>query len=134
MMASGSAVQTKGLGFALVSRRKRLMAAWRSTMPVKTPRLSRRRVSLAKKPSTALSQEAEVGVKMEMEALVPAEPGADFGVLVRGVIVNDQMHFLRRRGLAVDLVEKADELLMPVAAHALADDLAVQDVEGGEQG
>jgi hypothetical protein len=32
-------------------------------MPVKTPRLSRRRVSLAKKPSTALSPEAEVGVK-----------------------------------------------------------------------
>ena len=39
------------------------MAAWRSTMPLKTPRLSRRRASLAKKPSTALSQEAEVGVK-----------------------------------------------------------------------
>jgi hypothetical protein len=32
---------------------------------MKTPRLSRRRVSLAKKPSTALSQEAEVGVKWE---------------------------------------------------------------------
>ena len=30
---------------------------------LKTPRCSRRRVSLAKKPSTALSQEAEVGVK-----------------------------------------------------------------------
>ena len=29
----------------------------------KTPRLRRRRVSLAKKPSTALSQGAEVGVK-----------------------------------------------------------------------
>ena len=28
-----------------------------------TPRLSRRRVSLAKKPATALSQEAKVGVK-----------------------------------------------------------------------
>ena len=36
--------------------------------------------------------------------------------------------------MAVDGVEKANELLMPVAAHALADDLAVEDVEGGEQG
>src|SRR6516162_48336 len=71
---------------------------------------------------------------MEMEALMPRQPGTDFGMLVRGVIVNDQMHFLRRRGLAVDLVEATDELLMPVAAHALADDLAVEDVEGGEQG
>ena len=32
-------------------------------MPLKTPRFNRWRVSLAKKPSTALSQEAEVGVK-----------------------------------------------------------------------
>ena len=63
MMASGSAVQMKGLGLSLVSARKRLMAAWRSTMPLKAPRLSRCRVNLAKKPSTALSQEAEVGVK-----------------------------------------------------------------------
>ena len=32
-------------------------------MEVKTPRLRRRRVSAEKKPSTALSQEADVGVK-----------------------------------------------------------------------
>src|SRR3954466_4747469 len=63
MMAWGSAVQMKGFGLSLVSARYRLMAAWRSTMPLKTPRLSRCLVSLAKKPSTALSQEAEVGGK-----------------------------------------------------------------------
>ena len=67
MMASGSAVQTNGLGSSLVSRKKRLMAAWRSAIPVNTPRLSRRLVSLAKKPSTALSQEAEVGVKWNVQ-------------------------------------------------------------------
>jgi len=32
------------------------------------------------------------------------------------------------------LLEEADEFLMPVAAHALADDLAVEHVERGEQG
>ena len=32
-------------------------------MPLKTPRFSRCRVSLAKNPSTASSQDAEVGVK-----------------------------------------------------------------------
>ena len=62
MILSGSAVHTKGLGSSLVSFRKRLMAAWRSTIERKTPRLRRRLVNLAKKPSTALSQEAEVGV------------------------------------------------------------------------
>jgi len=60
---------------------------------------------------------------------MPAEPGAGFGMLVRGVIVDDQVHLAPGRGFAVDLVEKADELLMPVAAHALADDLAVEHVE-----
>ena len=34
-----------------------------SAIEQKTPRLRRRRLSLAKKPSTALSQEHEVGVK-----------------------------------------------------------------------
>ena len=38
------------------------MAAWRSTIERKAPGLRRRLVNLAKKPSTALIQEAEVGV------------------------------------------------------------------------
>ena len=63
MIFSGSAVHVKGFGSALVSARKRLMAAWRSTTERKTPRFKRRLDSLAKKPSTALSQEHEVGVK-----------------------------------------------------------------------
>ncbi len=63
MIASGSLVQRKGRGAALASATKRLMAAWSATREWNTPRLSRRFASLAKKPSTALSQEAEVGVK-----------------------------------------------------------------------
>ena len=66
-MSSGLAFQVKGFGLAaLYSRMKRLMAAWRSTTEWKTPFLSRRRVSLAKKPSTALSHEHEVGVKWKV--------------------------------------------------------------------
>jgi hypothetical protein len=38
------------------------------------------------------------------------------------------------RYLALDRIEKADELLVPVARHAAADHPAVEDVEGGEQG
>jgi hypothetical protein len=43
------------------------MAAWRWTSEQKTPRLSRRRVSAEKKPSTALSQEVLVGVKWKVQ-------------------------------------------------------------------
>src|ERR1700723_2409798 len=63
MILSGLAVHVNGFGSALVSATKRLMAAWRSTTERKTPRFDRRRLSLAKNPSTALSQEHEVGVK-----------------------------------------------------------------------
>ena len=43
------------------------MAACRSTTEQKTPRLRRRLVSLAKNPSTALSHDAEVGVKWNVQ-------------------------------------------------------------------
>src|SRR3546814_4742555 len=63
MILSGRAVQVKGFGSVLCSATKRLMAAWRSTRDRKMPRFKRRFDSLAKKPSTALSQEQEVGTK-----------------------------------------------------------------------
>lgn len=41
MILSGSAVHVKGFGSALVSARKRLMAAWESTTERKRPRFRR---------------------------------------------------------------------------------------------
>ena len=106
---------------ALYSRTKRLMAAWRSTREWKIPCLSLRRVSLAKKPSTALSHEHEVGREVESPAWMTVEPGADLVLLVRRVIVEDHVDGLVRRHLALDAVEEADELLMAVALHVLPD-------------
>jgi hypothetical protein len=45
---------------------KRLIAACKSTTDRKMPRFNRRLASLAKKPSTALSQDADVGVKWKV--------------------------------------------------------------------
>jgi hypothetical protein len=42
------------------------------------------------------------------------------------------MDRLSPRNLGVDIVEEADELLMPVALHVAADDSAIKDVKGGE--
>ena len=55
---------------------------------------------------------------VEMEPGVPFEPGQHLGMLVRGVVVDDQVELSHGRGLAVNLVEEADEFLMPVARHA----------------
>src|SRR5262250_780688 len=65
-IASADLAQTNGLGLWLASAMKRLMAVCSSTIEVKTPRLSRCRVSLANQPSTALTQEHDVGVKWKV--------------------------------------------------------------------
>src|SRR5215207_4211655 len=107
------------------------MAAWRSTTDRKTPRFRRRLVSVAKKVSTALSQEQEVGVKWKVNA---AEPGDHLRVLVGGVVVEDDVDELTGRHRRVEGVEETDELLVPMALHAAAEDGAVEHVEGGKQG
>lgn len=64
MMAFGSARQVKGLAsVSLGTAMKQLLAACRSTTERKTPCLNRHFVSLAKRPSTAYSQEPDVAVK-----------------------------------------------------------------------
>ena len=64
---------------------------------------------------------------------MPGEPGPDLGMLVSGVVVDHRVDQLAGWDVALDGVEEADELLMPVALHAVTDHSAVDDVEGGEQ-
>jgi hypothetical protein len=70
---------------------------------------------------------------VEGEALVTVEPGAHLRVLVDGIVVENDVNGLSGRDLGRDGVEEADELLMAMALHVLADDGAVEHVEGGEQ-
>jgi hypothetical protein len=76
--------------------------------------------SIAKKPSTALGQEAEVGMKIEDELRMPTEPGANLGVLVGRVIVEDDVGELAGRDFGFDAIEETDELLM-MTLHTAAD-------------
>ena len=90
-------------------------------------------MSLAKKPSTAFSHELEVGVKWKVQRGWRASHRRTFGVLVGGIVVHDRVDELAGRDVALQRVEEADELLMPVALHVSAGDCAVQHVERGEQ-
>ena len=76
------------------------------------------RVSLAKKVSTALSQEHEVGVKWNDPARMAGEPLAHLGLLVGAVVVEHDVDQLAGRHRPLDRIEEADELLVPVALHA----------------
>ncbi len=71
---------------------------------------------------------------MHVEAGMTGQPRLDLGMLVGGVVVDDQVNIEVRCDLPVDPVEEAVELLVPVLLHALADHPAVEHVERGEQG
>src|SRR5499433_2146154 len=92
------------------------------------------RVILEKKFSTALSQEAEVGVKWKVQRGWRASQASTLGCFVRGIVVKHRVDHLAGRDLALDGIEKADEFEVAVALHAAPDDGAVEHAERGEQG
>src|ERR1700726_1820328 len=108
MILSGSAVQVKGFGLVLCSTTKRLMAACRSTTETKTPRFNRRLVSFAKKPSTALSHEHDVGVKWNVKRSCRLSHRRNIGMLVGGVVGEDHMHGFAGRHFCLDRFEEVD--------------------------
>jgi len=61
--------------------------------------------------------------EMECPARMTAQPFDPLGMLVSDVVVQDRVNGLAGRDLALDRIEEADELLMPVSLHAAADDL-----------
>src|SRR5437660_9237709 len=44
--------------------------------------------------------------EVEVEPRMPFEPNPHLGMLVGGVVIDDQMEFLPSRGLAIDLIEE----------------------------
>src|SRR5712691_3115551 len=72
--------------------------------------------------------------EVEVEARMLGEPGLDVVVFVGAVVVDDQVQLALAGELAVEVAEELEELLVSVARQALADDAAVERVEGGEQG
>ena len=66
--------------------------------------------------------------EVDVEARVFFQPPFDLRCLVGGVVIDDQVDVQVGQGLAVDPVQETNELLVAMALHALADDLAVEHV------
>ena len=81
VMLAAEAVHLKALGSSLACSIYRSMAATRSSTDRNTPRLRVCRVSLEKKPSTAFSQEHEVGVKWNIQRGLSASQASTSGCL-----------------------------------------------------
>jgi hypothetical protein len=71
---------------------------------------------------------------MKVEARPGSEPGAHFGMLVRGVVVNDEMDVEGRRDIGLDMLEKGEEFLVAMSCATLRQDSAIGDIQGCEQG
>jgi len=73
------------------------------------------------------------GREVNVPARMAGEPSFDLGVLVSGVVVDDEVDVELGRNIGVDLAQKPQELQMAMAVLALGEDCAVEDVEFGEQ-
>src|SRR5262249_23580712 len=72
--------------------------------------------------------------EMEHEARMFADPFPDLRMLVGRIVIDDDMDHRLFRHLGIDDIEEADELLMAMTLHALADDLALKAIARREQG
>lgn len=70
---------------------------------------------------------------MHDEAGMLSQPFLDLGMLMRGVVVGDQMQRLILGRLAVDLFQELQPLGAGMSLLALTDDLSIEHVERGEQ-
>ena len=71
--------------------------------------------------------------EVNVPARTACEPSSDLGMLVGGVVVDDEMDVELGRHIGLDVTQEGEELLMAMARFALGDDRAVKHVEGGEQ-
>src|ERR1019366_6717571 len=69
-----------------------------------------------------------------METLVLLQPALYVFVLVRRVVIADQVDLLAGRHGLIDHTQEAEPLLMPVLLLAQAEDLAIGGVERSKQG
>ena len=70
--------------------------------------------------------------KMEVKAGMPDKPSLDPWMLVCRIIIGDAVNVQLLRRCPVNSFQEFEELLMTVPRHALADNLAFEDIERGK--
>src|ERR1700738_1260532 len=71
--------------------------------------------------------------EVHVEAWMPLKSSLHLGVLVCGIVVGDQVQVQPLRGVAVDGAQEFKPFLVAVALHALPNNVAGSDIEGGKQ-
>ena len=109
------------------------MAAWRSTIPLNTPRLKPLLGQLGEEAFDGVEPRGRGRGEMECPARMIGEPFEDVGLFVGGIVVDDGVDDFSGRHGALDGLEEANELLVAMPSHAASDHGSVEDIERGEQ-
>ncbi len=133
MMRAGSARQTKGLGFGCLHD-VAVDGSLKIDDGVEHTVLQPPAGQLGEEAFNSIEPRARGRREVKGVAVMAIEPGANLGVLVSGIVVEDHVDDLAGGDLALEGVEEADEFLMPMALHVPADHGAVEDVQRTEQG
>ena len=71
---------------------------------------------------------------MNMVSRMLIEPGLNIRVLMRCIVVHDEVDIEIFGHLLIDVIEKIDELFITMARQAFSDHVAVQNVKRGKKG
>lgn len=131
-MESAVAVQTKGREFALWVRIKRSIFCDEVGGGIERSSTTGA-LGDEREEAFDLIEPGGVGWREVNVPTRPAgEPGPDLGMLVGGVVVDDEMDVRLVRHVTFDVTQEGEELLVAMAGFALSDDFAVEHVEGAE--
>src|SRR5512139_253114 len=86
-----------------------------------------------REPALDLVEPAGVGRReVQVKTRMADEPGLHLGMLVGRVVVHDEVQVEGRRNVGIEVLQKAEELLMAMARLALPEDVARENVQRGK--
>ena len=71
---------------------------------------------------------------MNVKPRTPCQPSLDLGMLMRGVVVDDEMNIEVTGDIGLDVAQKLEEVLVTMTGLALGYHFSGGDVQRGEQG
>ena len=100
----------------------------------KTPRADDLGGDLAKEAFHQIEPGGRGGDKMDVKTGMTLKPSGDFGVLVGGIVVANDVKLQLRGDLLINLAQEGEPLLMAMARGGVGKHLAGKVVQGGKEG
>jgi hypothetical protein len=134
MIVRADFVQVNGVAVLLCSLTYDVIGRFKVATLLKVPRRFRRLVISANEAFDGVEPKRTCRCKMDVVPRMGCEPFFDFGMLLRSVVVHDQMEIELLGNGSIDVLQELDEFFMPVARQTTLNDFPGKRIERGEQG